>query len=117
MKFRAGYGITGNQEIGNYSFASALNTIKYNFNNNVVSAVVPTVMPNPAVQWEEQQQTNIGFDASMFNQRIEMTVDAYLKQTDKMLVPMSVPVSSGYSDVYVPVSYTHLRAHETRPDL
>ncbi|HZL09568.1 MAG TPA: TonB-dependent receptor [Prolixibacteraceae bacterium] len=102
MKFRAGYGITGNQEIGNYSFASALNTIKYNFNNNVVSAVVPTVMPNPAVQWEEQQQTNIGFDASMFNQRIEMTVDAYLKQTDKMLVPMSVPVSSGYSDVYVP---------------
>lgn len=102
MKIRAGYGVTGNQEIGNYSFASNLNTIKYNFNNNVVSAVVPTVMPNPSVQWEEQEQANIGFDATMFNQRVDVTVDAYLKKTNKMLVPMSVPVSTGYSDVYVP---------------
>jgi TonB-linked SusC/RagA family outer membrane protein len=102
LKLRAGYGVTGNQSIGNYSFASSLNTIKYNFNNNVVSAVVPTVMPNPYVQWEQQKQANIGFDASMFNQRVEVTIDAYLKQTDKMLVPMVVPVSTGYSDIYVP---------------
>jgi TonB-linked SusC/RagA family outer membrane protein len=102
MKIRAGYGVTGNQEIGNYSFASKLNTIKYNFNNNVVSAVVPAIMPNPSVQWEEQEQANIGFDATMFNQRVDVTVDAYLKKTNKMLVPMSVPVSTGYSDVYVP---------------
>jgi TonB-linked SusC/RagA family outer membrane protein len=102
MKIRAGYGVTGNQEIGNYSFASNLNTIKYNFNNNVVSAVVPTVMPNPSVQWEEQEQANIGFDATLFNQRVDVTVDTYLKKTNKMLVPMSVPVSTGYSDVYVP---------------
>ena len=102
MKIRAGYGATGNQSIGNYSFASSLNTIKYNFNNNVVSAVVPTVMPNPYVQWEQQKQGNVGIDATMFNQRVEVTVDAYLKQTDKMLVPMVVPVSTGYSDIYVP---------------
>jgi len=102
LKIRAGYGATGNQSIGNYSFASSLNTIKYNFNNNVVSAVVPTVMPNPYVQWEQQKQGNIGLDATMFNQRVEVTLDAYLKQTDKMLVPMVVPVSTGYSDVYVP---------------
>ncbi len=102
LKIRAGYGTTGNQSIGNYSFASSLNTVKYNFNNTVVSAVVPTVMPNPNVQWEQQKQGNIGIDATMFNQRVEVTVDAYLKQTDKMLVPMSVPVSTGYSDVDVP---------------
>jgi TonB-linked SusC/RagA family outer membrane protein len=102
MKVRAGYGVTGNQEIGNYSFASALETIKYNFNNTVVNAVVPVMMPNPNVQWEEQRQANIGIDASMFKSRIEVTVDAYIKNTDNMLVPMSVPVSTGYSDVYVP---------------
>jgi len=102
MKVRAGYGVTGNQEIGNYSFASALQTIKYNFNNSVVNAVVPLMMPNPNVQWEEQKQANIGIDASMFNSRIDVTVDAYVKNTDNMLVPMSVPVSTGYSDVYVP---------------
>ena len=102
MKVRAGYGVTGNQEIGNYSFASALQTIKYNFNNSIVNAVVPQMMPNPNVQWEEQRQANIGIDASMFKSRIEVTVDAYIKNTDNMLVPMSVPVSTGYSDVYVP---------------
>jgi TonB-linked SusC/RagA family outer membrane protein len=102
MKVRAGYGVTGNQEIGNYSFASALQTIKYNFNNSIVNAVVPQMMPNPNVQWEEQRQSNIGIDASMFKSRIEVTVDAYIKNTSNMLVPMSVPVSTGYSDVYVP---------------
>jgi len=102
LKIRAGFGATGNQSIGNYSFASSLNTVKYNFNNTVVSAVVPTVMPNPYVQWEQQKQGNIGFDATLFNQRVDVTVDAYLKETDKMLVPMTVPASTGYSDIYVP---------------
>ncbi|MDO9152860.1 MAG: TonB-dependent receptor [Paludibacter sp.] len=102
MKVRGGYGVTGNQEIGNYSFASSLNTYAYNFNNTIVSAVIPTIMSNPYVQWEQQKQANIGFDATMFNQRVDVILDAYIKNTDKMLVPMSVPVSSGYSDVYVP---------------
>ena len=102
MKVRAGYGVTGNQEIGNYSFASALQTIKYNFNNSIVNAVVPLMMPNPNVQWEEQKQANIGIDASLFKSRIEITIDAYIKNTENMLVPMAVPVSTGYSDVYVP---------------
>ena len=102
MKVRAGYGVTGNQEIGNYSFASALQTIKYNFNNSIVNAVVPLMMPNPNVQWEEQKQANIGIDASLFKSRIEVTIDAYIKNTENMLVPMAVPVSTGYSDVYVP---------------
>lgn len=102
LKIRSGYGITGNQEIGNYAFASSLNTYVYNFNNSVVSAVIPTVMPNPYVQWEQQKQANIGFDATILNQRIDISVDAYVKNTDKMLVPMVVPVSTGYSDIYVP---------------
>ncbi len=102
LKLRMGYGVTGNQEIGNYAFASALSIIKYNFNDNLVNAVVPVVMPNPGVQWESQNQANIGFDATIFNQRVDLTVDAYQKITKDMLVPMSVPITTGYSDVYVP---------------
>ncbi len=102
LKLRAGYGVTGNQEIGNYAYASALSIIKYNFNNNLVNAVVPVVMPNPNVQWESQNQANIGFDATILNQRINLSVDAYQKITKDMLVPMSVPITTGYSDIYVP---------------
>ena len=102
LKLRLGYGITGNQEIGNYSFASSYNTYLYNFNNSYVSAVLPTVLPNPNVKWEGQEQFNVGFDLDMFNNRINLIVDGYLKNTSDMLVPMSVPVTSGYSDVYLP---------------
>ncbi len=102
LKLRAGYGITGNQEIGNYSFSSSYNTYLYNFNNTFVSAVLPTVLPNPNVKWEGQEMINAGFDLDMFNNRISLVVDGYIKNTKEMLVPMSVPVTSGYSDVYVP---------------
>jgi len=102
LKLRAGYGVTGNQEIGNYSFASALTTIKYAFNDNPVNAVVPYIMPNPNVQWESQKQINIGFDATVLDQRLSLTFDLYHKKTEDMLVPMAVPIITGYSDVYVP---------------
>ncbi|NCB07202.1 MAG: TonB-dependent receptor [Bacteroidia bacterium] len=102
LKLRAGYGVTGNQEIDNYSFASALSTIKYSFNGNLVNAVVPIVMPNPNVQWESQTQTNIGFDATLLDQRVNVTVDLYQKNTGDMLVPMAVPITTGYSDITVP---------------
>lgn len=102
LKLRAGYGLTGNQEIGNYSFTSSLNTVKYVFNDNLVNAVVPHVMSNPNVRWESQQQVNIGLDAAMFNRRLSFALDVYQKNTKDMLVPMTVPISTGYSDTEVP---------------
>ena len=102
LKLRLGYGITGNQNIGNYAFASSYNTYQYNFNNTYVSAVMPTVLPNPYVKWEGQEQYNVGFDLDILNNRISLIVDGYIKNTNDMLVPMSVPVTSGYSDVYTP---------------
>ncbi|WP_348825660.1 SusC/RagA family TonB-linked outer membrane protein [Flavobacterium aestuarii] len=102
LKLRLGYGITGNQEIGNYSFSSNYNTYLYNFNNSYVSAAIPTVLPNSNVKWESQEQFNAGLDASLLDDRINVTFDAYIKNTNDMLVPQSVPVTSGYSDIYVP---------------
>ena len=59
-------------------------------------------MPNSNVKWESQEQYNIGLDASLFNERVNLTLDAYIKNTNDMLVPQSVPVTSGYSDIFVP---------------
>lgn len=102
LKFRAGYGVTGNQNIGNYSFASVLQTVQYSFNGTPVNAIVPLAIPNPNVKWEQVKQANIGLDATVLNNRVNVAVDAYLKNTDGMLVPMSVPISTGYSDIVVP---------------
>ena len=102
LKLRAGYGVTGNQNIGNYSFASSLTSAVYVFNGNVVPAEIAMVMSNPNVQWESVEQSNVGIDGTLFNHRVTFTVDAYLKNTSNMLVPMPVPISTGYSDIVVP---------------
>lgn len=101
FKLRFGYGITGNQaSVGNYAYASTVQTIQYVFNGTQVNAVAPLVMPNPNVRWEQVEQINLGFDASMGDDRLKLTVDGYYKNTNDMLVNMSVPISTGYSDVY-----------------
>lgn len=102
LKLRAGYGVTGNQEIGDYSFVSVYNTGQYSFNGNVVNSLVINKLSNMNIHWEEVAQTNIGLDLGLWENRLSVAVDAYIKNTNGMLVPMVVPISSGYSDTEVP---------------
>jgi TonB-linked SusC/RagA family outer membrane protein len=104
LKLRAGYGTTGNQNIGNYTFASGLDSRVYVFNGTVVPAVIALTAANPNVRWETVKQSNIGMDAAFFNQRISLSVDAYLKKTSDMLVPVTLPISTGYSGTPPPVN-------------
>lgn len=103
LKLRAGYGLTGNQaSVGNYAYASQLQTVQYTFGDKQVGGLAPWVLPNPNVRWETVEQYNVGADFAFFDQRLHATVDWYIKNTNDMLVPMSVPISSGYSDEAVP---------------
>lgn len=103
IKIRLGYGETGNQDgIDNYAYFTRLKTGQYVFNGTPVSTLYPLVMPNPDVKWETVKQWNAGIDLSLIDQRINLTLDAYLKNTSDMLVPMSVPITTGYDDKAVP---------------
>lgn len=103
MKVRAGYGLTGNQtNVGAYGSANSLSAIQYVFNGTLVGGFAPNVLANPDVTWEEVRQYNVGIDLGFLKNRIALSVDAYIKDTRNMLVPMSVPISTGYSDVAVP---------------
>ncbi|UZD39933.1 SusC/RagA family TonB-linked outer membrane protein [Capnocytophaga ochracea] len=103
VKLRVGYGMTGNQGgIDNYAYFTKLRTGQYVFNNNLVSTLYPHVMPNPNVKWETVEQFNGGIDLALLKNRLNLTFDAYIKNTSDMLVPMAVSVSSGYSDINVP---------------
>ena len=103
FKLRAGYGLTGNQaSVGNYAYASKLQTVQYSFGDKQVGGLAPWELPNPNVRWETVEQYNVGADFAFFDQRLHATVDWYIKNTNDMLVPMSVPISSGYSDEAVP---------------
>lgn len=102
LKLRAGYGVTGNQEIGNYSFVSVYNTGQYSFNGDVVNSLVINKLSNMNIHWEEVSQANLGLDLGLWDNRLSISLDGYIKNTNGMLVPMVVPISSGYSDTEVP---------------
>lgn len=103
IKVRAGYGVTGNQwGIDNYAYFTKLKTGQYVFNGTPVSTLYPLVMPNPDVKWETVKQWNAGIDLTLVDQRINLSLDGYIKNTTDMLVPMAVPITTGYSDISVP---------------
>ena len=98
LKLRVGYGVTGNQEIGNYGFVATYNTGIYPFGNNNVTSLVSQTLSNPNIHWEEVRQANLGIDMSLFHSRINLSLDAYLKNTHDMLVKASIPITSGFED-------------------
>ena len=103
IKVRVGYGVTGNQSpLDNYAHITRLATGRYVFNENEVSTLYPLVMPSPSIKWETVKQGNIGIDIALLQQRVNLTFDAYIKNTTDMLVGMAVPITSGYSDGAVP---------------
>lgn len=103
IKLRAGYGVTGNQwGIDNYAYFTKLKTGQSVFNETPVSTLYPLVMPNPDVKWETVKQWNAGIDLTLVDQRINLSLDGYIKNTTDMLVPMAVPITTGYSDITVP---------------
>ena len=101
LKVGAGYGVTGSQaSVGNYSYLASYNTSVYPFgiSSGNQTALVSSTLANPYIHWEEVAQTNIGFDASLFNSRVMFSFDAYLKETRDMLVKASIPITSGFED-------------------
>lgn len=102
-KLRFGYGETGNQSpLDTYAYITRLKTAQYAFGNTPVATLYPLVMPSANIKWETVKQWNLGIDATLLKQRINVTFDAYIKNTSDMLVGMSVPITSGYSDIYTP---------------
>ncbi|WP_460910321.1 SusC/RagA family TonB-linked outer membrane protein [Spirosoma areae] len=98
LKLRATYGSTGNQDgIGNYPAYSLLGTQNYVFGNVVSTGIGPAQIANPDLSWETTTQADLGVDLGLFNNRITITADVYLKRTKDLLLNVTIPSTSGYS--------------------
>ena len=87
LKLRAGYGLTGNQDIGNLnSVATFNNSGGGNLGGTTQIGQAPTRIPNPDLKWESTAQFNVGIDAGFLNGRINLTVDYFRKNTRDMLL-------------------------------
>lgn len=100
LKLRASWGLTGNQEIGNYNsqltFQSGPNVV---LGNSVLGSVIPSRKANNDLKWETTEQFNIGIDAAMLNGRISATLDYFSKNTKDLLFNLPLPLASGYASI------------------
>lgn len=104
LKFRASYGVTGNQAIGPYQTLSQITTggsgLDYPVNGSSTSlGSAFNRVANPDLKWEKTAQTNLGVDISLFDYKLNFTADYYYKKTSDLLSSRTLASQSGFSSV------------------
>ena len=102
LKLRAGYGVTGNQEIGsNYGYIGVYTPSQRGASYQFGNQFYPTLRPeeyDKDLKWEELQTYNAGIDFGFFNDRFTGSVDAYHRTTENLLAEVPVPAGANLSD-------------------
>jgi TonB-linked SusC/RagA family outer membrane protein len=110
LKLRAGYGTTGNSNIGSYNYAFQYrtgypadnvgsNSNIYNYGSlgsdtDASTGFAISNLGDPDAKWETVQSINIGLDGAVFN-KLTFNLDWYLRKTSDMLVPANWSAQSG----------------------
>ncbi len=103
LKIRGSYGITGNNNIGNYNNSASMASVGYILSDQYAPGVVLNSFVNKNIGWEESNQLDIGLDLSMLNNKLIFTGEFYKKITNNMLLPVSIPVITGFTSTFTNV--------------
>lgn len=102
VKLRAGWGLTGNQEIGDYQYLPTFtlgdDQVRFPFGDELLITARPNAVSNN-LKWEQTSSFNIALETDFFNNRLRMTVEAYRSTTKDLLSRVIVPAGSNFSDV------------------
>lgn len=112
LKLRVGYGETSNQAIDPYKTLGLLNTRAYNFGNTFASGYYVSELPNSDLGWEYSKTWNFGLDFSLFNNRLNGTIEYYSQKTDNVLQSVNLPVTSGVSSYTANIGKTQNKGFE-----
>jgi TonB-dependent starch-binding outer membrane protein SusC len=96
VKLRLSYGLSGNNNIGNFTSQQLLGYDNYVFNNKIVPGQAINSLGNTNLGWEQSKQTDIGFDADLFKGRVNLILEYYQRFTQSMLQSIDIPASSGF---------------------
>ncbi len=91
LKIRASYGLTGNNNIPQYSYMNTINTTNYNTgsgNGNLIAGMASnnSFLGNPDITWEQTEEANYGLDFGLFNSKVNITVEYYNSNTIQLLL-------------------------------
>jgi TonB-linked SusC/RagA family outer membrane protein len=110
LKLRAGWGVTGQQEIGaNYGYQGIYTpsrndaaNIQFGTQPNGDPLFIQTLRPegfDENLKWEETTQYNVALDFGFFNNRLNGTIDAYYRETEDLLSEVPPPAGVNLTDI------------------
>ena len=118
LKFRLGYGVTGNASISSYQTGGTMESqyanIPFGQGGGTTSAVgaKAVVLPNRELAWEKTASTNIGLDFGLLNNRITGSLEYYVSKTSDLLLNRSIPMMTGYVSIISNVGKTQNKGFE-----
>jgi iron complex outermembrane receptor protein len=106
LKLRMGWGLTGQQDIGanNYYPYIARYTLStgtqnmYRMGQSGLSYLLAPQAYDPGVKWEETETFNLALDYGLLNNRVNGSVDFFLRKTRDLLNSVSIPLGSNFSN-------------------
>lgn len=99
LKVRGSYGVTGNFNIGNFSYLSNIATTNYVIGGSLVPGSSLSNLGNKALGWERSAQADIGLDLGFADNRVSLDLDYYQKRTTDLLYNVNIPSASGFTSV------------------
>lgn len=111
FKLRASWGMSGNNNIGNYEYAAIMNSPAGAVfgNGTIVSAMYPGGVKDNAIGWESTSQYNVGFDLSLFSNRLSISGNYYLSYTKDLLFEQPISAISGANSMLTNLPDSEIR--------
>lgn len=101
LKFRIGYGLSGNNRIDSYASLAILESVTYPSQESTQAGYASKQVPNPNLKWEANKTFNVGLDIGFFNQRLTISPEFYINRSSNLLLNAKLPNSSGYSSMII----------------
>lgn len=96
-RLRASYGLSGNNNIGNYSAYSSISSGTGSIGGKLVDTTYESAFVDEDLSWEKTRQLNVGLDLDFFNGRVNFIGNFYNSITTNILYQVPIPVISGYT--------------------
>ena len=112
LKLRAGYGETGNFNIGDFRQYPGIGVANYPINQVMAIGRPISSLGNSVLTWETTNGINVGADIGLVRDRIMFSFDYYNKTTKGLLYNLEVPTSSGFGNVMTNIGEFNLWGYE-----
>jgi len=115
LKIRSSYGTTGNEAgIGYYAHQTLYNL---GLNNGLTPGVLAsTALGNDSLTWEKNKQFDVGIDFELLRSRLRGSVEYFKRESDDLLFSVPLPLSSGFSSIFMNVGSMYNRGFELQID-